>query len=85
MDDKELASKLKAASELKDEISTLLDDHEVDLDVAISVLMAIATDAAVFQAEMKPEEVIARFASAVCKLTEMRDAKEEREEVRWLN
>ena len=68
MDKKMLEEKMKSASALKDAIQELLIEHDTDLDVAISVLMALATEASVFQAEMRPEVVIAKFANALCKL-----------------
>jgi uncharacterized protein YejL (UPF0352 family) len=85
MEDKEIAEKMESASALKDAIGNILEEHNADLDVAIAVLMALATDAAIFQAGMEPEVVIAKFATSVCKLVEMSEAQEEREEVKWLN
>ena len=85
MEDKEMEEKMKSASALKDAIGNILEEHDADLDIAIAVLMALATDAAIFQAEMKPEVVIAKFANSVCKLVEMTEAQEERGEVKWLN
>ena len=85
MDDKMLEEKMNAAKALKDAIGNILEEHDADLDVAISVLMAMATEASVFQAEMRPEVVIAKFASAMCKLIDLAEAEEEKEEVKWLN
>ena len=85
MEDKEMQDKMDSARALKDDIGNIIEKHNADLDVAIAVLMALATDAAIFQADMKPEEVIARFATSVCKLVELTEAQDEREEVKWLN
>lgn len=88
----EMQEKLKMASQAKNKISEMLEEDSVDLDVAIAVLMAVATDAALNQADMTPHALISKFANSVCAFVEMMeesseegDDDEEGEKIKWLN
>jgi hypothetical protein len=81
------------ASRLKDDLGTLLAESDVEPGIIISVLVAIACEAALLQAEMKPHEFLRSMANGVCAMMDLsQDAEEEddeptdgRENIQWLN
>ena len=82
------------ANSLKNDLSNLLADSDVELGIIISVLVAITCEAALLQAEMKPHEFLRSMANGVCAMMDLsQDAEEEdddkptdgRENIQWLN
>ena len=79
MDEKEMLEKYEQAKKLREDIGDLLEKSNIELDVVIAVLMAVATEAAIVQADMPPHILVAKFSMAVCTLVDSLQELEEGE------
>ena len=82
MDRKETKAMLKKASELKDKIGDLLCEADIELGLALTVLVAMAIDTGLKQCAIPPHELIRMLAMSVCKAQEVieEELEEESEE-----
>lgn len=82
MDRKETKAMLKKANETKNKIGELLAESDMDLGLALTVLVAMTVDTALKQCEIPPHELIRMLAMSVCKAQEVieEELEEESEE-----
>ena len=82
MDRKETKAMLKKANEVKDKISDLLCGADLELGLALTVLVAMAIDTGLKQCAIPPHELIRMLAMSVCKAQEVieEELEEESEE-----
>ena len=82
MDRKETKAMLKKASEVKDKIGDLLNEADIELGLALTVLVAMAIDTGLKQCAIPPHELIRMLAMSVCKAQEVieEELEEESEE-----
>jgi hypothetical protein len=82
MDRKETKAMLKKASEVKDKIGDLLCEADIELGLALTVLVAMAIDTGLKQCAIPPHELIRMLAMSVCKAQEVieEELEEESEE-----
>ena len=71
---------LKKANELKDKIVDLLNEADIEIGLALTVLVALSVDTALKQAHIPPHELIRMLAQSVCKAQEVFEDNEEEEE-----
>ena len=71
MDRKETKAMLKKASEVKDKIGDLLCEADIELGLALTVLVAMAIDTGLKQCAIPPHELIRMLAMSVCKAQEV--------------
>ena len=73
---------LKKASEVKDKIGDLLCEADIELGLALTVLVAMAIDTGLKQCAIPPHELIRMLAMSVCKAQEVieEELEEESEE-----
>ena len=88
---------MKKIHRIKDEIGALLDREEVEVGMALSLLLSIFVATARHQAEMPPHEIIKIVAQAVCisveqddeedddEDDEVEDAIKQKGDLQWLN
>ena len=82
MDRKETKAMLKKANEVKDKIGGLLCEADLELGLALTVLVAMAIDTGLKQCAIPPHELIRMLAMSVCKAQEVieEELEEESEE-----
>ena len=82
MDRKETKAMLKKANEVKDKIGDLLCEADIELGLALTVLVAMAIDTGLKQCAIPPHELIRMLAMSVCKAQEVieEELEEESEE-----
>lgn len=64
-------SELKKVKKLKEQIGQMLEDANTDLGTVLTVLTYMLVEIGLTQAEMSPQELIAKFASNTCKAHEL--------------
>ena len=80
LDRKETKKMLKRANELKDKIGDLLNEADIEVGLALTVLTAMTVDTALNQANIPPHELIRMLAQSVCKAHELLEEELEEEE-----
>ena len=82
MDRKETEAMLKKANEVKNKIGDLLCEADLELGLALTVLVAMAIDTGLKQCAIPPHELIRMLAMSVCKAQEVieEELEEESEE-----
>lgn len=80
LDRKETKKMLKRANELKDKIGDLLNEADIEVGLALTVLTAMTVDTALNQANIPPHELIRMLAQSVCKAQEVIEEELEQEE-----
>lgn len=82
MDRKETKAMLKKANEVKNKIGDLLCEADLELGLALTVLVAMAIDTGLKQCAIPPHELIRMLAMSVCKAQEVieEELEEESEE-----
>lgn len=81
VDDLDVALAIK----IKDEVGNIFEDNQVEIGTALSVLLSMFISTALEAAEIPPHHLIRMVADGVCKAQEINEAKQESEEVQWLN
>jgi len=76
LDRKQTKAILKRANELKDKIGDLLSEADIEVGLALTVLVAMTVDTAMKQAEIPPHELIRMLAQSVCKAHEVMEEEE---------
>jgi len=76
LDKKETKAMLKKANELKDKIGDLLSEADIEVGLALTVLVAMTVDTALKQAHIEPHELIRMLAMSVCKAQEVIEEEE---------
>ena len=76
LDKKETKRMLKQANELKDKIGDLLNEADIEVGLALTVLVAMTVDTGLKQASIEPHEFIRMLAQSVCKAKEVLDEEE---------
>ena len=76
LDRKQTKAILKRANELKDKIGDLLSKADIEVGLALTVLVAMTVDTAMKQAEIPPHELIRMLAQSVCKAHEVMEEEE---------
>jgi len=76
MDRKETKALLKKANVLKDKIGDLLSEADIEVGLALTVLVAMTVDTALKQANIEPHELIRMLAQSVCKAQEVIEEEE---------
>jgi predicted nucleotidyltransferase len=71
MDRKETKALLKKANELKDRIGEVMNEADIEIGLALTVLVAMTVDTALKAAEIPPHELIRMLAQSVCKAQEV--------------
>ena len=71
---------LKKANELKDKIVDLLNEADIEIGLALTVLVALSVDTALKQAHIPPHELIRMLAQSVCNAQEVYEDNEEESE-----
>jgi hypothetical protein len=71
MDRKETKALLKKANELKDKIGDLMNEADIEVGLALTVLVAMTVDTGLKQADIPPHEFIRMLAQSVCKAQEV--------------
>ena len=82
MDRKETKAMLKKANEVKNKVGDLLCEADIDLGLALTVLVAMTIDTGLKQCAIPPHELIRMLAMSVCKAQEVieEELEEESEE-----
>jgi hypothetical protein len=76
MDKKQTKAILKKANVLKDKIGDLLSEADIEVGLALTVLVAMTADTALKQAQIPPHELIRMLAQSVCKAQEVIEEEE---------
>jgi len=76
LDKKQTKAILKRANELKDKIGDLLSEADIEVGLALTVLVAMTVDTALKQANIPPHELIRMLAQSVCKAQEVIEEEE---------
>ena len=76
---KEKRKMLKQANELKDKIVDLLNEADIEIGLALTVLVALSVDTALKQAHIPPHELIRMLAQSVCNAQEVYEEQQEEE------
>ena len=76
MDRKQTKVLLKKASVLKDKIGDLLNEADIEVGLALTVLVAMTADTGLKQAQIPPHELIRMLAMSVCKAQEVIEEEE---------
>lgn len=80
LDKKETKRMLKQANELKDKIGDLLSEADIEIGLALTVLVAMTVDTGLKQASIPPHEFIRMLAQSVCKAQEVLEDELEEDE-----
>lgn len=80
MDRKETKALLKKANELKDRIGEMMQEADIEMGLALTVLVAMTVDTALKGAEIPPHELIRMLAQSVCKAQEVIEEELDEEE-----
>ena len=64
-------SELKKVKKLKEQIGEVMHNAEADLSTVLTVLTYLLVEIGLTQAELSPQELIAKFASNTCKAYEL--------------
>ena len=77
---KETKQMLKKANALKDKIVDVLNEADIEVGLALTVLVALTVDTALKQANIPPHELIRMLAQSVCNAQEVYEDNEEESE-----
>lgn len=76
LDRKETKRMLKQANELKDKVGDLFNEADIEVGLALTVLVSMAVDTGLKQAKIEPHEFIRMLAQSVCKAQEVIEEEE---------
>ena len=77
---KETKQMLKKANALKDKVVDVLNEADIEVGLALTVLVALTVDTALKQANIPPHELIRMLAQSVCKAHDVFEDNEEESE-----
>lgn len=70
---------LKQANELKDKIVDLLNESDIEIGLALTVLASLTVDCGVNMAKIPPHDLIRMLAQSVCTAVEVNEMNDEEE------
>ena len=76
---KEEKKLLKQATELKDKIVDLLNEADIEIGLAMTVLASLTVDCGVNMAKIAPHELIRMLSQSVCLAVEVNEMNDEEE------